>query len=214
MRRRIDPLTLTMRAAYGGVRTSAAPGAPGLAAPGLPAPEPPDTRVEIVVAGAQAEDMHTTASDPDTNVPATDTGASDAGTARSDMAGTTGASATTGRSSGSPRLGRIALVVAVVAAAGSVACAAIVGAAVGPAEVALGPRLVDLPGALFWTIAGLLASQLFWLGLGLASIVMGVVSLVRGHGSRAAVGGIVLAVAFPLLSLFVLVLLMLATSPL
>ena len=108
----------------------------------------------------------------------------------------------------------IALVVAVVAAAGSVACAAIVGAAVGPAEVALGPRLVDLPGALFWTIAGLLASQLFWLGLGLASIVMGVVSAVRGHGSRAAVGGIVLAVAFPLLSLFVLVLLMLATSPL
>lgn len=162
--------------------------------------------------------MHSNTSAPDTDRPSPEPGTERADApSEPDASAGTSAGARADRQVSRPRgarLGRTSLVVAIVAAVGSIACAAIVGATVGPAQLALGPHLVDLPSGLFWSIVGLLGSQLFWFGLGLTAIVMGIAALVRGPRTAGAVSAIVVGVGFPFLTLFTLVLLMLSTTPL
>ena len=112
-----------------------------------------------------------------------------------------------------PRLGVAALVIALVAAVGSVVSSAVVGSAVGPIEAIHGPVPLDAHPSIVTAALGLLGSQLFWGGLGLVALVLGVVAAATRRTRSAGIAGIVVAGLFPLVSLGVLLGMVTSAAP-
>lgn len=105
----------------------------------------------------------------------------------------------------STRASSWALTLALVATLGAAAAMAWVGVTVLPMEAASGYYLTDTPVAYQGTVVAAFGSLLLWTLLGVASIVLGIVSLTRRRrGQVRAVVAIVLAVLAPALALLTL----------
>jgi hypothetical protein len=114
----------------------------------------------------------------------------------------------------SSRLGTVALVLAVVGAAGSFAASVFTGLNLGPLEVRSKSGLTDEEQILLLTVFIVMGSQLAWVGLALWSAIQGIIATLQRRGRRNGAIAVVVGFAAPVASFVLWLALVLATSPL
>lgn len=112
----------------------------------------------------------------------------------------------------SPRLGRAALILSIIAAGLSLIASAILGSTVGPMEAASGYYFSDLPSWYTGIAVGLFSVQGLCAVLGLTGLVMGIVATATGRGRTQGILAIAIAAFAPIISFALFVILSFALA--
>lgn len=106
-----------------------------------------------------------------------------------------------------PRLGKVALVTAIVAAGLSLIASIILGVTVGPMEVEYGSYFTDTPSWYRNLAIALFGLQALCAALGITGLIMGIVSAVTGRGRTQGIVAIAITVLAPFLSFAIFIIL-------
>ncbi|MCT2357190.1 hypothetical protein M3G54_02270 [Brevibacterium casei] len=178
-------------------------------------PQPTDDELAAQMSADDHFPNHPNRSGPSGSVPASGPGGAVSDSAAASWAGTgapDAGAASSGPGALSPRLGKAALILSIIAAGLSLIASAILGSTVGPMEAASGYYFSDLPSWYTGIAVGLFSVQGLCAVLGLTGLVMGIVATATGRGRTQGILAIAIAVFAPVISFALFVILSFALA--